>query len=367
MTQASISLVRLGNRVTDLPGATRQAWALTVIAEGSVIPSEIFVYKNIPANAPVPGDVFECIATVSDIYELPAMQGIPLTRIYQIPFYRRAQLDIVCRSEAEMLRIWSEVQCQVAELVANYNASLNLSSIESVTIGETIVSVPFMTPPTSLQLSYAPAGTATLVNMVTWVNVTAGGNSYTVAPTVTISGGGGTGATAVAYINEGQVTSVVLTSGGTGYTATPTIAFSGGGGGSGATATASIAGVQGITSPNPSLPGWLPVSSAVGYAIPPGAFLFYNIALDPALAAVWPPTPPFSGSQLYRNGVLLPYGITHVFTPDTIWWLNFNPAVLPEYVRIGGVNDGNAPWPLDYTSPTNPGAVSPQIRVSIFG
>lgn len=365
MSQASISLVRLGNRATDLPGAQRQAWPLTVLAEGDGMPSEIFIYKSVPSDSPIPGDHFECITTVTDLYEVPAIQGIVLTRVYQIPFYRRAQLEIICRSETEMCQVWAEIQSQVTTLVANYNASANLSSIESVTIGQTVVTKPFMTPPTMLQLNYAPAGTATLTNLVTGALVTAGGSGYVTAPTVTITGGGGTGATAIAVIAFGIVVSVNVTAGGTGYVSVPTITISGGSG-TGATANAVIASVQGITTPNSLLPGWLPVSSAVGITVPGGAFLFYNIAADPALAAVWPPTPPLSGSQLYRNGVLLPYGVTHIFTPDTIWWLNFNPAVLPEYVRVGGVNDGNAPWPLDYVNSVNPGAVSPQIRISIF-
>ena len=50
------------------------------------------------------------------------------------------------------------------------------------------------------------------------------GAKYTSAPTVTISGGGGTGATAVATINSvGQVSGVNLTATGSGYTSEPTV------------------------------------------------------------------------------------------------------------------------------------------------
>ena len=56
------------------------------------------------------------------------------------------------------------------------------------------------------------------------------GSGYTSAPTVAITGTG-TGATAVAEINQaGQVIDVVITNPGSGYTSTPTFAFSGGGG-----------------------------------------------------------------------------------------------------------------------------------------
>lgn len=76
-------------------------------------------------------------------------------------------------------------------------------------------------------------------NAVTAITVTAPGTGYTSAPTVTLSGGGGTGATAVATVSGGAVTKVTVTNPGTGYTSAPTVAFSGGGG-TGATATASF-------------------------------------------------------------------------------------------------------------------------------
>jgi hypothetical protein len=74
---------------------------------------------------------------------------------------------------------------------------------------------------------------------VTFLKLTAGGSGYTSAPTVTISGGGGSGATAIAYINNGAVMGFRMTALGSGYTSTPTVTLSGGGG-SGATATAFV-------------------------------------------------------------------------------------------------------------------------------
>lgn len=50
------------------------------------------------------------------------------------------------------------------------------------------------------------------------------GDDYTSAPTVTISGGGGTGATATSTINStGQVSGITVTSPGSGYTSDPTV------------------------------------------------------------------------------------------------------------------------------------------------
>jgi FtsP/CotA-like multicopper oxidase with cupredoxin domain len=65
-----------------------------------------------------------------------------------------------------------------------------------------------------------------------------GGSGYTSAPIVQITGGGGTGATAVATVSGGAVTGLAVTKPGTGYSSAPTITFTGGGGGTGAVAVA---------------------------------------------------------------------------------------------------------------------------------
>lgn len=59
------------------------------------------------------------------------------------------------------------------------------------------------------------------------IDLISNGTGYTVAPTVTIEGGGGTGATAYAEIFNGGVTGIVLTNPGVGYISTPTVTFSG--------------------------------------------------------------------------------------------------------------------------------------------
>ena len=54
------------------------------------------------------------------------------------------------------------------------------------------------------------------------------GEGYSSVPTVTISGGGGTGATAIVTISDGAITSVNLVNEGSGYYFTPTITLTGG-------------------------------------------------------------------------------------------------------------------------------------------
>lgn len=82
------------------------------------------------------------------------------------------------------------------------------------------------------------SGTVTSVSStsVYGVTITSGGSGYVSAPTVSFSGGGGTGAAATATISGGVVVGVTMTNVGTGYTSPPTVSFSSGA----ATATASL-------------------------------------------------------------------------------------------------------------------------------
>jgi hypothetical protein len=94
----------------------------------------------------------------------------------------------------------------------------------------------------------------TLTNSpVNSISVTDGGSGYSTAPDVTISGGGGTGAAALATIDTlpssptyEQVTSITVTNGGSGYAITPQITFEGGGGNR-ATATSTLINEYGFT------------------------------------------------------------------------------------------------------------------------
>lgn len=79
-------------------------------------------------------------------------------------------------------------------------------------------------------IPYGPGGIAT-------ISVVAAGSGFTSTPVVTFTGGGGSGATAVATLSGGGVSSVTITASGSGFTAVPAIGFTGGGGTS-ATATA---------------------------------------------------------------------------------------------------------------------------------
>lgn len=77
------------------------------------------------------------------------------------------------------------------------------------------------------------ASTQQVAGQVLSITVTSGGSGYQVTPpTVTITGGGGSGATAIATLDTGRlggtVNSVIVTNPGSGYTSAPTVTFSAG-------------------------------------------------------------------------------------------------------------------------------------------
>ncbi len=69
----------------------------------------------------------------------------------------------------------------------------------------------------------AALGSGGTAGQVASIAVGNGGTTYRAAPAVTLTGGGGTGATAHAVLTNGVVTSVVVDAPGTGYTSAPTV------------------------------------------------------------------------------------------------------------------------------------------------
>ncbi len=78
--------------------------------------------------------------------------------------------------------------------------------------------------------NWNPTVTNTTNKPVVGVTIVSAGTGYTSAPTVTLSGGGGTGATATATVANGRITGFTVTNGGSGYSSAPSVALTGGGG-----------------------------------------------------------------------------------------------------------------------------------------
>ena len=85
---------------------------------------------------------------------------------------------------------------------------------------------------------------------VSSITLTSGGTGYNNIPTISIEGGGGTGATAVATVFSGQITTIKIVNPGSGFTSTPTITITPNAldtSATGATATIGLSAAQGAT------------------------------------------------------------------------------------------------------------------------
>jgi hypothetical protein len=126
----------------------------------------------------------------------------------------------------------------------------------------------YTSPPTvtfsapQLPGGYSATATASISGgVVTGFTLTNPGYGYTSAPTITLSGGGGSGASAQA-IGALFVTSATITNGGLGYTSAPTLNFTGGGGsGAGGYTAVSGGAVDQITITTEDYPGYQSVPS----------------------------------------------------------------------------------------------------------
>ena len=109
------------------------------------------------------------------------------------------------------------------------------SPVPTVTIGSTA------TPPASLGAGATATATLATTGGVLYAGSIVHGAGYATVPEVTLTGGGGFGATAHAVMDAGPgntVDTVIIDTPGQGYTSTPTIVFTGGGGTTAAGATA---------------------------------------------------------------------------------------------------------------------------------
>jgi phage tail sheath protein FI len=111
-----------------------------------------------------------------------------------------------------------------------YNATADTVIANIVGNGTTTGLAAFKAAPAALGMTpriiLAPDYTGQTKTGVLSVPVTAGGTNYT-TPTVAFSGGGGTGAAGTVTVASGVITGIVITNPGSGYTSAPTATISG--------------------------------------------------------------------------------------------------------------------------------------------
>ena len=117
-------------------------------------------------------------------------------------------------------------------------------------------------------ITFSALNTTSTVTVTSSGNIALpGANAYTTAPTVTLVGGGGTGATATAALTSGAITGFTVVTPGTGYTSAPTVILSGGGGnaqvGTAVIGTGGAANTVASITPSNSMSGSLSATMAV--------------------------------------------------------------------------------------------------------
>ena len=126
---------------------------------------------------------------------------------------------------------------------ASAQAQLQLKGGVTNSLRRPAVVIPVSPATTTTQFAAMANTSATagpiLANGVFSITLSNGGSGYTSNPTVSFTGGGGSGATATVVRTGNIVTAVTITNPGSGYTSAPTVVFSGGGG-TGATAMSII-------------------------------------------------------------------------------------------------------------------------------
>lgn len=143
------------------------------------------------------------------------------------------------------------------------------------------------------QESYPYSGAVAALSLV------AAGSGFTSAPTISFSGGGGSGVTATATISGDTISALTITANGTGFTAAPTISFSGGGG-SGATATASIMRAMDILSISVNRGNsWMALGYTYFSEFQAKARYYRSVSGQPVMWAKGPPTSTAGGDYFY--------------------------------------------------------------------
>ena len=197
------------------------------------------------------------------------------------------------------------------------------------------------------------------------ISVTAGGTGYTVAPTVTITGGGGSGAIATATVAGGAVTGITLGNTGSNYTSTPTVTISGG---SGTGATAAAVGVPMLRKTIQELfeLDYGRMNATLGLELP---FTNFNTQTTIPLGYIDPPSENFKDGEtqvwkITHNGVDTHAIHFHLFNVQVINRVGWDGAVRApdpnelgwkETVRMNPLEDAivalrpikqKLPWPL---------------------
>lgn len=133
---AQIQLQRMALAVNEINN--QHVWPLKITASltaGATMPSpKIFVYHASMGDDAYMGDIFECVASLQQYFDLPINTPVSIEDGLVVPYYRTEVINFNCRSPAEADELWVEIQADVTDLVNNYAAFLTARESETVEI-----------------------------------------------------------------------------------------------------------------------------------------------------------------------------------------------------------------------------------------
>lgn len=131
-----ITLQREGLAVQEIEG--QQVWPLKItatLAAGASMPSaKIFVYHANMGDDAYQGDIFECVSSIQQYYELPVDAAVSEGADYVVPYYRLDFVQLNCLSPEEADNLWLDILADVRDLVRNFYAKDDLATIETITV-----------------------------------------------------------------------------------------------------------------------------------------------------------------------------------------------------------------------------------------
>lgn len=132
----SLTLTRDAVPAAYFEGSQQHSWPVRITAASSEAGLEpaIFVYHVVGSDKATSEDIFECVASVQQMTELPANAPQPDATKALVPYYRKNILEIACRSAEEADELWDRVQEDVIDLLANFRAFANMQATAVVTI-----------------------------------------------------------------------------------------------------------------------------------------------------------------------------------------------------------------------------------------
>lgn len=107
----------------------QHGWPVRITATfADDMPASIFVYHT--AAGPLEGrDFFSCVASATQMTELPESSGGP-----GLPFYRVHQMLLICRSAKHADELFTKVRSEVQSLADNLHLVNALAVVDSSTI-----------------------------------------------------------------------------------------------------------------------------------------------------------------------------------------------------------------------------------------